>query len=527
MQHVTKRIASALAITALIGGQACTDLEETPYGGIPEAEYGQTEAQFIAALGAAYSGLFGLPGGHGGYWSITEISSDEAIIPQRGSDWFDGGIWLRTHSHTWNVNEPGFNNAWNQLFGGIATCNRLIETLENLNPELAPTFINELRGLRALYYYWAIDNFGNVPIVTNFADADPTPATANRQEVYNFIVGELTEIIPTLDQSVNQSTYARINANTARAILAKMYLNAEVYTGTSRWDELVSVTDEIIDGGAYILEPNFHANFSSDNGPQVRETIFAIPYDRVFGRNFNLGAQTNHYVAQPLFAATQQPWNGFASVTEFYNSFEDEDNRKGVYGDPGVPGTFLAGPLEFNGAALTDPSFEEADLNGAPVEHRPELSGLGLIEVIPDEWQQSSLREEGVRVYKYNYQNGFDPGSMDNDFPIFRYADVLLMKAEGLWRQDNGSDEALSLVNMVRMRAGVDAFEELNADNLLAERGREMAFEMWRRSDQIRFGKFTTGSWTFKNASEDYRRLFPIPFEQIQANPNLVQNPGY
>ncbi|MCB0607406.1 MAG: RagB/SusD family nutrient uptake outer membrane protein, partial [Lewinella sp.] len=182
-----------------------------------------------------------------------------------------------------------------------------------------------------------------------------------------------------------------------------------------------------------------------------------------------------------------------------------------------VRGNFLAGPQYASDGVtrLIDDGAEAADPDGKPVTFTPELN-----ELFPN-----ALRQAGVRIGKFEFKNG-GRTSLSNDFPIFRYADVLLMKAEAQWRQNASSATALALVNQVRARAGVPDFTELTADNLLAERGREMFYENHRRTDLIRFGQYNK-AWEFKPASQPFRNIYPIPRAQLDANPNLAQNPGY
>ena len=506
-----------LSAALLIGLPGCTDLEEEPFSALPSDTFGQTDEQFIAVLGAAYTSLYGLLGNHNSYWSLQEVSTDEAVIPTRGADWGDGGQWVRVHTHKMAPNEESINNAWNFLYTGVSTTNRLIEQLQVLNPELAAPFVNELRGLRALYYYCLVDMFGNVPLITKFAGSETNPPTTSRTEVYNFVVSELTEIIPTLDRASNLSTYGRMNRNAARMILAKMYLNSQVYTGTARYAEANVVLDSIIASGNYQLEGNYFANFNVDN-LKSRESIFAIPYDEVFAQNFNLGQMTLHYQSQNTFASVDQPWNGYATLQEFYNSYEDRDIRKGIPGDQQTRSNFLAGP-QFGAdgrTRLVDPAAEASDPDGKPLTFTPEINQL----------QPGAFRQAGARIAKFEYEQGFR-SSLNNDFPIFRYADALLMKAECLMRtKGEANGDALSLINQVRGRARATELSSATFESLLAERGRELFAEGHRRSDLIRLGKWT-GTWWEKPVSADFTKLMPIPTNQLAANPGLVQNPGY
>ncbi len=501
---------------ALVGfNQSCTNLDEELFDTVTGDNFFKTDEEFIAALGAAYTRLYSI-GNHGGYMSSNEVASDEAMIPQRGQDWFDGGVWLRQHRHEYNFEEGHLNGSWNDLYGGISTCNRLIAQFEALaNPATDP-FIAELKVLRGYFYWQLLDMFGNIPVITSFADADPNPPTVNRPDVFNFLVNDLKGEVAKLTKTINGSTYGRMHYYAGQVLLAKLYLNAEVYTGTARWAEAAAACDEVINSGIYSLEADYFQNFNTNNAGS-RENILAVPYDEVFATGFNLPMMTLHYTSQATWNFTAQPWNGWCTLEEFYNSYDDTDKRKGQWGNQKVRGNFLAGPQYASDGAspLIDDGAEANDPDGKPVVFTPEIN----------EHFPNALRQAGVRIGKFEFKNGGRP-DLSNDFPIFRYADVLLMKAEALWRQNAGDATALALVNQVRARAGVPDFGALTADDLLAERGREMFYENQRRTDLIRFGKYNE-PWGFKPASQAFRNIYPIPRAQLDSNPNLRQNPGY
>ena len=517
-------IAAGAFVVAGFAFSACAteDLEEETFGNIvPGSTFGQSESEFRTLIAGAYIQLFRLQGNHNSLWSMNEVSTDEFIIPQRGVDWEDGGQWFRVHTHAWTDSEPSFNNAWNKLYGGISRFTQLIEDiLPAANPELAAQFTPELRGLRALYYMYLIDNFGNVPLVLSGDQSEDFPSTRSREEVYNYIVAELQEIIPQLPA---EAEYARITRSVAQGILAKMYLNSEVYTGTPRWQECIDQVDAIIASDNYILEDNYFTNFDANNIVS-RENMMVIPYDRVNGRGFNIGFMTLHYRSQETFAMTAEPWNGYATLQEFYDSYDDDDVRKGTPGVQQERSNFLVGPqFALDGVTrLIDPGAEASDPDGPPLTFMPEISEI----------RPSALRQAGARFAKYEYEEGTDPEG-NNDYPLLRYGDMLLMKAECLLRLNGDDDEdALEIVNLVRARNFDDSspnaeLSSLNLDDMLAVRGREMMGEYFRRQDLIRFGQFATGSWQFKDPAPEFRNLFPIPAPQLQANPNLVQNPGY
>lgn len=523
---------------------SCTDLTESVDDQVTGENFFQTSEEFISAMGDAYAPLARW-GGHNGLTSSHEVSSDEIVIPQRGQDWFDGGVWLRQHRHTWRFDEPQLNNAWQDLYTGVNNANRLIFQFEsavesgNADAAQAASFIAELKLIRAFYYYWLLDSFGNVPIVTDFEETEPpsqpgSDFQAGRTQVFNFVEQSVLDNIDELDTNV-QSTYGRANQWVAHFILAKLYLNAEVYTGTARWNDALTHLDAIIDSGNYSLAPGYEDNFVTNNSGSP-EIIFAVPYDKVFLTGFNLHQMSLHYGSQATFQLEAQPWNGYATLEEFYNSYIDSQENPGpqgeVIGSDGTPATgtlddrvtnFLAGPqLTAGGEPVNDAAvFSDFDQDGPQVVFTPVINEL----------EPNACRQCGARIGKWVYELGSTP-DLSNDFSIFRYADVLLMKAEALWRLNNADPEALILINLIRERAGVDPFLTLNADRILAERGREMFYELWRRQDLIRFDGNTgetrfNDPWWEKDLSVPERNVFPIPRDQLEANTNLVQNPGY
>ena len=478
---------------------SCWELEQEVLSGITQEELQQNVTpELIEVLKqSAYSAVVSNWGGHGGLYSIIEVSSDELAIPQKGADWEDGGIWLRNHRHTWISTDGPYNGAWQYAFRIVGESNLLLQQY----PDLADLGA-ELRVLRALAYLWLIDNFGNVPIIRE-TDRGGNPTQNTRQEVFQFIESSILE---NADLLTKNNTRTNLNYWTAHMILAKLYLNAEVYTGTARWADAEAALDVIINDGPYSLAPNFFSNFSTtnDNSP---ENMFTLPYDANNAGGFNIHQMTYHYSTQQTFELQEQPWNGYTALEEFYNSYEEEDVRKN---------SLREGPqFRSDGVTpITDASAEANDPDGPEINFTPNINELA----------PNALRQAGTRVNKFEIQLGAAP-NLSNDFPIFRYADALLMKAEAAWRQGN-SAVALQFVNQVRERANVAPLTAIDPDILLAERGRELFAEGHRRSDLIRFGKYNDAWWE-KAQSAPFRNLFPIPENQLQANPNLTQNPGY
>ncbi len=507
-----KYIGKFLFVCLLVIGftQSCTDLDEEVFSQLTSDNFPQSEDQFISALGATYSSLANL-GGHNGYNSMQMVAGDDVMIPQRGNDWFDGGVWLRSHRHEYNAQEGWLNNAWGELYGGVNNCNRVIELFESLVADGsveqadAESFISELRVLRAYFYFLLLDAYGNIPIVTAFSGGDANPATSSRSEVFSFVESELNASVPNLTRSKDATTYGRFNYFAGKALQSRLYLNAGVYTGNERLGDAIAAADEVINSGLYSLEGDYFANFNESNEGS-NENIFVVPYDNTQNCCFFWAQMTNHYSSQTVYNLNDQPWNGYCALEEFYNSYDDSDSRKGEFGNPTGPGNFIAGPM-----GVTDPGVEPGDPDGPEVIHTPEINAH-----FPN-----ALRQAGVRIGKYEFAGG--PNTMSNDFVIFRYAEVLLNKAEAEFRMNGGG---LALVNMIRSRAGQAGFGAMTEQDLLDERGRELFAESIRRTDLIRFGQYGN-EWNFKPASDANRTIFPIPQAQLDANPNLQQNPGY
>lgn len=515
-----KKLINLMLLLLAFTVYSCSDLEPEFTDVIPEDEYFQNDDTFISALGAAYTNLYGFMN-HGNIFSLDVTSSDEAAVTHKGPDWEDGGQWLRMHRHEFFDGEGVFGNVWNFCYGGVNTCNRLIATFETLgadNPN-SGNFISELLVLRAYYYLILLDVFGNVPLLKTFDVPEGfLPATESRQEVFDFIESEILANIGNLPRANDLSTYGRMNYYVANAMLSTLYLNAEVYTGTPRWQDCVDACDAIIMDNVYSLENNYFNNFAVNNLGSS-ENIFAIPYDGVNAGGFNLVQMTLHYESQKTFNTVDQPWNGYCVLADFYASFDEADERF-TGGDRGY-GVMLHGPqYDLDGNLLKDEAdswYEDLAFDG---DARVVVFGPEINELEPNAW-----RDGGARLSKYEYEIG-TVNSMSNDFAVYRYGEILLNKAEAMYRMNAGSGEALDLVNMIRSRAKLGGFAALDDDNLLAERGRELCFEAKRRPDLIRFGKFNDAWWE-KSASEDFKTLMPIPAEQISLNPNLVQNPGY
>ncbi len=479
---------------------SCTNLDENPVSQVTPDNFFKTEGELLAAVIPVYNSA------RAWSWSeaahLQEVSSDEIFVPTRGGDWDDGGDWRRMQLHTWTSADGRLNSAWSDLYGGVARANAVLENLEQTTSDspLIPSFKAEVRFLRALFYWWLMDMFGNVPIVTvATTDPDNPPEQNTRQEVYDFVVQEITAALPDLEEVA--TTYGRATKGAANALLATVYLNAEVYTGTPRWNETVAACDAVINSGQYELMPTYSDVFAIEKeGPGNLENIFVVANRPEGGVDCVRLSATLHYSQLP-----HGPWNGFSVLADFYNNYDPDDDRSDV---------LLAGPqFVLGGPKAGDPALQR---DGVRLNFSVDSPLIGATE------------SHGVRMFKWSVDPNRNGGNAGNDFAIFRYSHILLAKAEAIFNGATGGD-ALALVNQVRARS-FDPDKDLTAltsDLILDERGFELLWEEHRRTDLIRHGRFLD-AWTLKPASDGpHRNLFPIPQVQMDANPNLVQNPGY
>lgn len=488
--------------------ESCTKLDQKVYSVVPAANYWQTPDQIAAGLAPAYQAMTGIP--NGDVMNLNEISAGNMIVPTRGNDWYDNGNWQAEWTHAWKADLGPINGAWGALFNGIGKANftlSAVNALEN-KPDNIDAINAELKVLRAYYYYMAMDMFGNVPLVTDF-NTDPNSVTnASRAELFSFLEKEIKDNIDLLPD-VDVSTYGRMTKYGAYMLLAKLYLNAQIYTGTARWADCIAACDAVISSGKYSLTGDYFSNFAVNNEGST-ENIFVVPFDKINIGGMNWEMQTLHYQHNLTYNLSGQPWNGFCATADFYNEFNDADKRKQMW---------LVG--------------QQYDASGNPLKDLQ--TGL-LLKISPYVNELSnpadSFRLAGVRNVKYPPQAG-TAGNQSNDMVIFRLADAYLMKAEAEIRSNTNLGDALNLVNAIRERAFGDinhnwTIADLTLQNLYEERNREFTWEGWARQDAIRFGTFGNARKPGKSADPDkHLEIFPIPSPQISANPNLKQNPGY
>ncbi len=529
---------------------ACTELEDTNYNTIVAKDFTPTESDIASLVGSGYVAWRQTLLEWNGIWRTQEVTGDQVVIPARPNGWVDGGIYRRIHQHSWTPDDDNVLVNWARTYVGITNCNKVIFQIETdyipMSPEMKARTLGELRTLRASYYYLLLDIYGNVPIVTDFDVPEGfLPEQNTRKEVYDFVVQEITESIDDLSEESGPLMYGRFNKWAAYTLLAKVYLNAGVYTstesspnGTPEWAKCLDACNKVINSGAgYILEANQKNVFATENQNSM-EIIFGLAIDDNYTKawnTFDIHMQTLQPSMQTKYNLLFSPWGGMCAIPQFIDTFDPEDSRlttNFIYGQQYNPnGEMIKGTM---GAST-----------GQPLNFINELPGVDQSEEI-----------HGYRFGKFEIEVG-SSNILNNDFPVFRYADVLMMKAECLLRTGD-PDGAATIVTQVRTRAfktnpskatvtgaqlqegsvydyglrnHLESTEEGGDDiefgRFLDELGWEFNQEGHRRQDLIRFGVFTTKSWLSHSPNGGHRTLYPIPQVERNKNPNLEQNPGY
>jgi hypothetical protein len=538
-----QRIKIGLLALLMTIGSSCTELEDESFNRIIDSQFTPTEQDLAALAGSAYVNWRTILLDWNGLYRANEVSGDQMLTPARPNGWVDGGVYRRIHEHDWTTDDDIVINTWNRTYAGITNCNRVIYQVESgiipVNEDDKIELIAEMKLLRASYYWVLIDFFGNVPIVDRFDVPEGfLPKQSTRKEVYDFIIKEITENIPLVSSENNQKTYGKFNQWAGYALLAKMYLNAEVYTGTPAYDKCIEACDAIINSGAgFQLEPN-QKNVFVTNNENSKEIIFALPFESQYvtaWNAFDIHMQTLQPANQATYNLESAPWGGVCAVPQFIDTFDKDDAR---YQDNYIKGQQYAS----NGDSLF---CTLGALAGQPLNYINEVPGVDQSEEI-----------HGYRLGKFEIEMGAT-NRLSNDFPLFRYADILMMKAESLLRTGKADDAAI-IVTEVRERnfksnpekaivTGDDLMkgssydyglrnhlestfeggDDIEYGRFLDELGWEFCQEGRRRSDLIRFGVFTTKSWLSHSPNGDYRALFPIPRPELDKNPNLEPNTGY
>jgi starch-binding outer membrane protein, SusD/RagB family len=536
----------ALIASLMVVIWACTKLKDTDYNDIVASNFVPTAADIPALTGAPYVDWRGLLLQWNTLYRAQEVSGDEMLTPERNGGWVDGGVYRRLHEHKWTTDDDVVINVWTRAYKGITNCNRVIYQLQAKLIPVAPAdttaLIAEMKLLRASYYWVLCDIYGNVPIVNRFdVPAGYLPKQNTRKEVYDFIVKDILDNYQLVTADNNQATYGKFNKWAALTLLAKMYLNAKVYTGTAEWDKCIAICDQIINAtgtSGIKLESNQKNVFITEN-QNSKEIIFALPFDSKYvnqWNDFDIHMQTLQGENQRTYNLMYSPWGGVCAIPQFINTFDTLDAR---YIDNYIKGVQYAS----NGDVLIASWGEQV---GKPLFFRNHVYGV-----------DHSDETDGFRLGKFEIAMGAT-NRLSNDWPLFRYADVLMMKAECLLRTGH-ADDAAAIVTTVRERdfklkpenavvTGAQLQGGSNYDyglrnhlvpftyeggadiqygRMLDELGYEFCQEARRRTDMIRFGMFTNKSWLSHSPNGDYRALYPIPGTEIAKNSNLVQNTGY
>ena len=512
-----KKLFIGIMAAVMCFSTACTDLEPEVYSDVTADNYFTTPEQFSTLVANAYAQMIGEYGYvyREGYWSMQEYTTDEVVVPTRGTDWEDNGVPIAMHQHTWAYDTRDINNGWSFAYGGTAKCNDVLKNIKQLKGEDESQYdeatkagIAEAKTLRAFYHFLAMDLYGNATI----DDGVHVVKQYSRKEIFEFIEEELLAAIP---QLTNDVRYGSMTRPVAFALLAKLYLNAEVYTGTAQWQKCADYCDSIINGGyGYVLDPNYMNVFKANNTNNP-EIIFPIVFDSKYAKGNMFHLITLHYVHQDVYGLTTPPWNGPCTLESFYNKYSKDDKRRAQW--------LVGAVLDASGDTII------YDTGNKAIGDNGKLPAVitAKVSTIADATKANSF--EGARFVKFEPEYGIEHHA-NSDFPIYRYADILLMKAECLMRINGGSatGEALSLINEVHTRAGLEAYTDITLDELLNERGRELAWEGHRRQDLIRFDKFANGTWEFKEITPKHVEIYPIPEWVMTANPGVyTQNPGY
>jgi hypothetical protein len=517
IKSLRDRIASALAIVLLIS--SCTNLDEEVYDKLPADDFGSTEVEVKALMGTVYNTLKD-------YWPsnfmyLSECAGSMAVTPTRlGGDWYDGGQYREMYMHTYTAETTMGRDAWNAANTALGTCNATIDVLNNsdfLTDEQKTEHISSMRGMRAFWVYAMMDVWGNIPIVTDYADKE-LPSNRPRQEIFDWILSELLDIADSCPAGI-QSNYGRFTSGSAYFLLAKLYLNAAAWgvsVSGNAYERCISACDRVMSMG-YVLEPEFATNFGVND--RSREGILTICFSEGDTEKQNqLMNRTLHYQDNKSDGANYAAWNGVCAQPDYVKLFDESDPRYAA--------TFRIGQRY-------DRSTGEILLtgHGNPLNYTVDFSMLPGTGYDGGPWGDV-VQEAGARCQKWPYPTGLT-NAMGNHFHIFRYSDVYLMKAEALLRSDGDVVEATRLVNLIRSRAYGDAshnYDVVDLPRIQLERRFEFAWESWSRQDDIRFSDYTRGYWSSSNCPRSpspHLTRSPRPPGAWQTNPRLLQNPGY
>lgn len=583
--NMKKIIVLFAGISLLFTFNAC-DLNPQIYSEYDREGFEQSEDALAPKLGDVYVNLqreYGYAYREG-FWSLQENTTDECVVPTRfAGDWLDGNAFWILHNHRFNsktreISRGGQsgNNAWAFAYRGVSKCNSMMKWMRSVGlDKKRPADMAELYILRAWYHYLMLDNFGNVQFVSQLGEDGYQAKQGQRHEIFDSIMLDLHQYVP---QASETKVYSRVNKHVGWMVLAKMYLNAEAWgvvgkakyapTADNCYKKASLYCDSIIDSKAYSLTSSYFDNFKVENQGST-ENIWCVFYDASFSKGMQFHMMTLHYASQNSYGLKNQPWNGYCTTHKVLGLYGEGDTRincweRGQQYDKSgsalsvkvaidsvtyvlmpeyvrKPSNWPATYEEF--AKLEDKNFEFPAVFTDTITTLTNTSDFKIYNIF-----------EGARFVKFQIQEGVGD-HMSNDFPIYRLADVYLMKAEAEMRANGGQANAVAVAaaNKVRERAGATAYNEtsLTLDELCNERCRELMWEGHRRQDLIRFDRFTgpksvqddsdpANLWVLKYTddkatdnlpgqtpfvSPDYMKIFPLP-DYVVTN-GFTQNPGY
>ena len=523
MKNIKVLMLAVAGVFALGFSSCVNDLDVTPID--PNVQLPQDvlkdEAAFEALLAKCYQGLAcsssdganggpdisGVDGGFGqylrAYFNLQCLTTDEATCC-----WNDTGL-PDMHNMNWQASNQFIVAMYYRIFYQVSLCNELIRQVNN-NPagiefQHKGALIAEARALRALSYYHAIDLFGNVPFATeNDSVGSEGPRQINRADLFAWVEKECKELLEGNDLAAEgTNVYGRCDKGFVKMILAKLYLNAEVYVGQDRYADCAAICEDLV--GKYNLHTNFAELFCADNHLQSanstfgasNEIIFAVPHDGINttsygGTNFLIFAGTGGDMDASA-AGISSGWGGLSVTKQVSERYAEGDVRAMFFTDYG---TEIVDIFTFTSGGYKSQKFTNVNHDGTAASAQ---------------------------------------GHVDTDWPLFRVADAHLMLAECAARGKADHAKGLASLNAVRERAGLDKVTSFTAQDVLDERSREFLWEGCRRSDLVRYGQFTTDAylWEYKGSAKegqavaDHRNLFPLPPADVNANGNLTQNAGY
>lgn len=579
---ITYFCAAVLSLSAV----SCDGLLEEKNYGNPTIEDMMTPDNVILTIGQAYADVKWVHD-HWGYWGVASLTSDECCCPVRLPEehWSDGGYWKNLNTHNWNEFADAFKNVWNSTISGAVLCNKLVASINQYKDRFTETqyatYVAELEVLRSYYYFLLFDCFGRIPYLEDFVEKTDEPLN-NPSDVWSRLVVSLEKNAPNMPKVTDANRaqwYGRVSQGFAYALLSRLYLNAESYgctpsniTITNEEYEKYGITkiasandfyanairccDEVIDSKSYQIESDWFSNFKINN-ENSKENIFVIVengnadfdsrYNGSMSNKFRLIALSLHYCHQDSWGLLEKPWNGFCARPSFIERYADWDVR-----GPGAEGMgtkdtkqwgWFVGPIyDAKGEKILQDNTDKVDavITKTIDLHKDAKSTDPL---------SGATWNSGARLLKYEVDKSKTSQWGDNDFVLFRYADVLWMREEaavrcGAERISSTSDE------FKRMLARTFAYSEnpeaayeaaygnvstWSLDQICDERGREFAWENVRRRDLIRFEKFNKPEYIdYVTQTNVTRNWFPIPYSVLEKslrdeNGNRIwtQNEGY